>query len=118
MVEIPETRTKIRLPRVRRTILSLMIAVAVVGTVLGFLMERRSRFQRLAAQHSAQIIGVTRGSPVGRNEICHDWWCDAQGEPLSPEQHAKEQWHRELASKYLLAAREPWLSVEPDPPEP
>jgi hypothetical protein len=102
-----------RLPRVRFTILSMMIAVAVVGTVLGSIMERRARFLRLAEYHGSQVVGVSGAIAVG-SEV---WW-DAQGNPLSPEQIERDRWHLHLWSKYSLAARHPWLPVDSDPPEP
>lgn len=107
-----------RVPRVRFTIRSLMIAVAVVGTVLGVVLERRSRFLRLAEYHRSQIVGAHLVQALMRNRGCVTYWMDANGRTVSSAQPAKDQWHNELSSKYLLAARCPWLPVEGDPPEP
>ena len=117
MVEVPKTVKK-PLPCVQFTILSLMMAVALVGTVLGLIIERRSRFLRLAEHHRLQIVGVLSGNGMGRDRICRYVWLDAQGKPLSHEQIENDRWHRELSLKYLLAVRQLRLPVEPDPPEP
>ena len=45
-----------RFPRVRFSVMSLMIVVAVVGSALGSMMERRARFLRLAKHHNAQVV--------------------------------------------------------------
>jgi hypothetical protein len=107
-----------RVPRVRFTIRWLMIAVAVVGTVLGVVLERRSRFLRLADYHRSQIVGAHRVQALMRNGGCVTFWMDAKGRTVSSPQEAKDRWHTELSSKYVLAARCPWLPVESDPPEP
>jgi hypothetical protein len=101
-----------KLPRMRFTVRRLMIAVAVVGLVYGaFTMWMRSqRFSEKAANHA-------------RIEV----WYQALVEGLSPSLTPTEEKirscreiaarSRSLRQKYELAARCPWLSVEPDPPE-
>jgi hypothetical protein len=93
-----------------------MIVVAVVGSALGSIMERRARFVRLAEHHNAQIVGVSRGWAMGKNRVCREVWFDAKGISVSTQQAAKDVWHRQLASKYLIAASRPWAPVDDDPP--
>jgi hypothetical protein len=110
----------VRLPRVRFSVMSLMIAVAVVGSVLGSIMERRARFLRLAEHHNAQVVGVTHAWAMRSNGVswvCSEVWTDAKGNSSSVLQAAKDVWHRELASKYLIAASRPWAPVNEDPPK-
>ena len=105
-----------RIPGSRFSVLSLMIVVAVVGSVLGSTMERRARFLRLAEHHSAQVVGVTHRWSMLNNGVCREQWIDAKGNLSSALQAAKDVWHRQLASKYLIAASRPWAPVDEDPP--
>ncbi len=106
-----------RVPRVRFTIRWFMITVAVLGTVLG-VMERRSRLLRLAEYHRSEIVDAHLVHALMRNRACVTYWVDAKGRTVSSKQQAKNRWHSDLSSKYVLAARCPWLPVELDPPEP
>jgi len=96
-----------------------MIAVAVVGVVIGSVLERRSRFLKLAEYHRSQIVGapfvIAMRAP---DRVCVELWMDAQGRAVSPQEIVKDQWHSQLSSKYLGAAARPWLPVERDPPRP
>ena len=106
-----------RFPRVRFSVMSLMIVVAVVGSAMGSIMERRARFLRLAEHHNAQVVGVRHGWAMGSNRVCREVWVDAKGHSSSALQAAKDVWHRQLASKYLIAASRPWAPVDEDPPK-
>jgi hypothetical protein len=94
-----------KLPRF--TVRRLMVAVAIVGGLLGsglWLGNRSLAFRRIADQHAAELWwfytppGVDPGPP-GINS-------------------ARDQWHADMMYKYRRAARYPWLPVAPDPPEP
>lgn len=95
-----------RFPDFRFTVRRLMVAVAIVGVVLAIwvgLERRRARFERLFSYHN----GLT--GPAYRRSF----------DPFRPGfRTAKGRWHHELSQKYGLAARNPWLPVAPDPPEP
>ena len=43
------------LPVPRFTVRSLMVAVAIVGIVLGVMIERRNRFRKIAAHHQDEF---------------------------------------------------------------
>ena len=106
-----------RFPRVRFSVMSLMIVVAVVGSALGSIMERRARFLRLAENHNAQVVGVRHRWAMRSNGVCREEWVDAKGNLSSALQAAKDVWHRQIASKYLMAASRPWAPVNEDPPK-
>ena len=96
-----------------------MIAVAVVGVVIGSVLERRSRFLRLAEYHRSQIVGVQFVIAMrAPDRVCVESWVDAQGRTVSPQQIVKDEWHDQLSSEYLGAASRPWLPVVRDPPPP
>jgi hypothetical protein len=83
------------LPRPRFTVRTLMIAVAIVAVAAAIavgLRRRSQRFMRLAYDH--EDMSYTR-----------------PGDPVA-------SYHDRLSWKYQQAARYPWLSVPPDPPEP
>jgi hypothetical protein len=102
------------LPRVRFTVRRLMAAVAVFGLIFWttlWLGKRTRAYQWMAEYHAAHrwtapMVGPPWTAPRG---------VDSRGEVISAE---RDRWHAALAAKYLRAARYPWLSVEPDPPEP
>ena len=80
-----------------------MVAVAVVGIVLGVTIERRERFRQIADYHQAEFMKLaSRMKPFARED--RDW------HPL--------EWHETMKRKYERASALPWLPVEPDPPEP
>ncbi len=81
--------------RPRFTVRRLMVAVAIMGLICGVsthLYRRSAHFHRLAVRHHS--IGYTSSST------------------------SKIEHHLALSEKYERASRYPWLSVEPDPPEP
>jgi hypothetical protein len=43
---------------------------------------------------------------------------DGEGRTFIDEPLKKNEWHRNMCSKYRRAASYPWLRIEPDPPEP
>jgi hypothetical protein len=121
MSDLPRLRKLGRFPRVRFSVATLLIAVAVTGTVLGTVMERRARFLRIAEQHRSQITGargawVMMSGPSGR--ICRRVYRDAKGNVVPAEKVAKDPWHRTMSDKYFRAASQPWYPVGGDPAEP
>jgi hypothetical protein len=89
-------------PRIR--LRTLMIAVAVAALPLGLwagIERRRAAFDRTAAYHVTQVVGLTVG-----------------GRPLTPSERRRDEWHYALFLKYREAAFRPWIPVGPDPPEP
>src|SRR5207248_5318610 len=86
---------------------TLLVALAVVGVVLG-LVERRRRFRRLAAYHEMRVARGTLSPSV-------PVWIDGRGEPVTA-RHS--DWHEAMRIKYERAAARPWLPVMPDQPPP
>src|SRR5262249_55578805 len=105
-----------RLPRVRFTLRSMMVAMAVLAAVL-WVAERKLRFRRLAEYHSLRseadiICCVMLVTDDGKQTSLVE---SATGTPTTL---TRRDWHRVLRKKYERAARSPWLSVAPDPPRP
>ena len=106
-----------RLPRVRYTLRSMLVAVAVVAMTLGVSVElgrRRMRFSRLAAYHRARIVAPSQY--VDKNRRIVRWV--GRDSRFFEERPRLDYWHEELAMKYDAAASRPWYPVEPDPPPP
>jgi hypothetical protein len=100
-----------------------MLAVAIVGILIGVGLEvgRRSRrFARLADYHTNAALEhfgalmALGGEPPLRDVRSAEWG------PVRylHREKALVRYHSELTEKYQRAARYPWLPVEPDPPEP
>ena len=100
-----------RLIRPRFTVRRLMVAVAIVGIILGpavYLGRRSSRFKQIAWAHErAMSDGAIEAAKLKR-----------RGDPRSKLAYARADFHQELWLKYFHASRCPWLPVEPDPPMP
>ncbi len=98
--------------RVCITVRRLMVAVAMVGVLLGALLAARAwrirqgaRYHQLAVNH--RFLSTTREQRRLHGTAAPDsTWT------------AKKLWHVEMSNKYERAANYPWLSVEPDTPEP
>lgn len=85
-----------------------MVGIALVAIALA-LVERHSRFKRIAEYHGSQVSiwhGVSPPTTVLRL---------ADSEPLPP---TSDDWHFEMKQKCEWAAAHPWLPVRPDPPVP
>jgi hypothetical protein len=80
------------------------IAVAIVGTVMGVLVDRHNRFRRLASYHAA------RGS--------HGPWYTSLSSDTLLWRIDMEEWHASLADKYDRAAWHPWEPIAADPDQP
>ena len=109
-----------RPPRLR--LRTFLIAVAVVGIVMGTLTERHYRFRTLARDYGRQVMALGVGLPTPRKERRYPTITQfGQLVDDSPEAARLEQqywWLREMTAKYEDAARNPWLPVAPDPPPP
>jgi hypothetical protein len=92
-----------KLPRVRFTVRRLMVAVVIVGLMLGLgaWMARRSAEFRKRAESHMRTVRVMYS--IGR-------W--------KPRGFDRNAWAWRMGEKYAYAASHPWLPVEPDPPEP
>lgn len=95
-----------RLPRPRFTVRWLMIAVAIVGVVLGVTIERRGRFRKIAAHHRGECGNLINRSPY----VAFSNYSEATNRRID--------WHHSMWLRYEDAARSPWLPVAPDSPEP
>ena len=98
-----------RLPRVRFTVRGLMVAVAAVGLVLGVYATCRSRsarFHALMISHESRAMELLDEAPPGADAAVRRRF------------HTRLDWHETMYAKYERAARHPWLTVAPDPPEP
>ncbi len=105
-----------RLPRVKLTLRSMMVAMAVPEAVL-WIAERKLRFQHLVEYHSSRseadiVCCVTLVTVGGEQTALVE---SATGTPTT---HARRDWHRVLREKYEKAAHSPWLVVAPDPSRP
>jgi hypothetical protein len=92
--------------RPRFTVRRLMIAVAIVGVVLGVTIERHSRFRKIEAHHQAEFQRIASEIPMfAVNESYDPLW-------------RRLDWHERMRLKYARATYYPWLPVAPDRPEP
>jgi hypothetical protein len=118
-----------RWPRVRFTVRRLMIAVAAVGIGLwigqrimwGSPLARAYRIyvdihsrDRDDAEEAASVAeGLADEHAVRKESEAERRYRDDAGHLRT-----KAAYHADLIRKYARAARYPWLTVEPDPPEP
>ena len=93
--------------RPRLTIRRLMYTVAALGVVMGLdgMRRRREEYSARVAYHAREYRERLR-PPAGA------------GMPPAPIVMASARYHFKLAEKYGQAARYPWITVDPDPPEP
>jgi cytochrome c-type biogenesis protein CcmH/NrfG len=103
------------LPRLSTRHLLMLVTVAAIALGLDAMRRRRAEFTSRMAYHSTQYRGRVRQLAVDRA-----WGMSAGREAASPGpiDRALVRYHFKMAEKYARAARYPWLSVEPDPPEP
>jgi hypothetical protein len=111
-----------RRPRMRVTILGMMIVVAITGSAVG-LLARHRRFESLAAYHRSKVIHVDvryKSTAIDRNGDSHttEFWKGIHGKDLTRAEVAESDWHAALAENYRTASARPWLRVETDPPTP
>ena len=108
-----------RLPSVRFTVRRMMVAVAIVGLLIGsgrwvVVMRTRSAAYRKRAYEFAGSnvriyasdfdVTAKDGMSVSVHEDENFW--------------LREEWAKKLGEKYWRLADRPWLPAEPDPPRP
>ena len=108
-----------KLHRARFTVRRMMVAVAIVGVIVGGWIEiakgrRRARFDELSQEYYLRMLNcsvITYSGPGG-----------AHFEELVKAKEARNAkplaYYAEMFRKYRSAARYPWLPVAPDPAEP
>lgn len=95
------------MPRIRFTVRSLMIAVAVVDAAADWAADRRGRFHERALARKAAYRNSLRTDARGQPYHYHVTDPDSLGE-----------WHFRMLQKFEHAIRYPWLPVEPDSTKP
>jgi hypothetical protein len=98
-----------RVPRVRFTVRRLMVAVAVVGVILGTYvtcLARAARFHERSESHLFRALDLVHDAGGGVDEAARS------------RLNLHVAWNEEMFVKYDRAARFPFLPVPPDPPEP
>jgi hypothetical protein len=106
-----------RLPRLRFSVRSLMVAVLVVAVSIESvrLARRSSEYGEKARLHAslARTYSVAPSTlNLGSNLT------QADRDELFEEIRRVRDYHARIEEKYAHLARRPWLSAEPDPPEP
>jgi hypothetical protein len=115
-----------RVPRVRRAVRWMLVAVAMVEAAAGFaVIQRRAEdFRERAKYHASeegQFLSRARLWDRASSEGCTEIPPDA-----TPEEYAqgaqrcrrRAAYQAGLSRKYQLAAARPWLPVAPDAPAP
>jgi hypothetical protein len=100
-------------PRLRFSVRRLIVAVAIVGILLGVwlgLERRRERFRELSDRHEVQAQLCEVRVFISKIERKPEAWLAGN--------KARFEHHLAMMRKYQQAARRPWLPVAPDPPEP
>jgi hypothetical protein len=100
-----------KFPRVRFTLLRLMVAVGVMAVVFG-VWVRRERFLERAWRYADPSSIPISDPPEAGTAAFQEW------EREQERQRLRVEHFDQLRLKYERAARYPWLPVAPDPPEP
>ena len=109
-----------RVPRVRFTVRTLMVLVAVVAIILGgmILRQRAASYRQRAAQFGWVATGLRQSAASGNAAFLHPT-PTGPGTPMTQAMSLRwAEYYAGLRAKYEHAALYPWLPVEPDPPEP
>lgn len=111
-----------RLPRIRFSLKNLMIAVAIIGTILGTLAERRTRFRRLSVEYDRAWTELRVSDlelylllTVSQGESNESY--DERRRAAAPLVQYLE-YCGQMEVKYASASERPWLPVAADPPRP
>ena len=114
-----------KIPRIRFTVRRMMVAVAVLALAFGIarLWWARQRYLEKAAGHASFRAYLLR-SPENIKHWEERWTSGREGKPARypwpagpPFVPAIAEYHEAMRLKYERAARYPWLSVAPDPPD-
>lgn len=104
-----------RILRIRFTLRRMIVVVAIVAVSLGLggMWMRHERYLGLAQGYSLQ-------EQVARDhqDLIQVTKMDRRGKVLLDAFPRKRVHYARMRAKYEHAARHPWLSVAPDPPEP
>ena len=92
-----------------------MVVVAVVA-LLCLLEHRRRSFESLAAYHQSKLARFIIWQSLDDLTVVRLFRRDHK--PPATGEAKVATWHEAMARKYRQAARNPWLPVEPDAPEP
>ncbi len=109
-----------------------MVAVAVAGLILGgiaghdrlkrrrvlFLNLARTHFLREVACHQEANLYHALEEDLGGGTAYEDVYRRDYRKRRKENAIQRTRYHRAMAGKYRRAAESPWLSVEPDTPEP
>jgi hypothetical protein len=108
-----------RSPRPRFTLRRLMVAVALAAVCLtlapGFRRwteRRRHDFTIMALEHDLRMTSINL------EYFKHNPQVTVINPAGSPPGDPRPAYHQAMETKYIWAARYPWLPVWPDPPEP
>ena len=109
----------------RMTMRRWIVAVVVIGTMIGggvlVIRQRRDYFLYLAqSHHKEEASSMARGTALKSRLSSTSEMSTEIGQLYRDYDRMMDRvnHHAALAHKYENAARYPWLSVEPDPPEP
>ena len=114
-----------RLPRLHFTVRWLMVAVAIAGLLVSFvvLLRRRAHYQVQMALHRdqeesyleiARVVGQRLEQLEGAGRQNMGGQLRVYGESI----RAQAEYSAAQRAKYQRASDRPWLSVAPDPPKP
>jgi hypothetical protein len=100
--------------RLRFTVRQMMVVVPLTGALAGVALWGASllwvsvEYQVLAEKHAALAQSAPGRVSVARvgGKVLAEWWSPSR------------EYHLRMKKKYEQAAAEPWIPVEPDPPEP
>jgi hypothetical protein len=106
-----------RSPREQFTARRMMVAMAIVGIVIGGVLKvpewlERSREYQLRLMDFSEIRNASLTAAIPDGIAPQDL------EAYRLYQHRRWEWADRLAWKYARASRFPWLPIAPDPPEP
>jgi hypothetical protein len=117
-----------RLPRVRFTVRTMMIAVAITATLLGLLEKRRATLGKVSLAHSLErdqlhlsdleLYLIRTPTPLGHNPPASVAKAEATRTRAAHPLLRFIQYHEQMADKYRRASGRPWLPVASDPPPP
>ncbi|AGA28447.1 hypothetical protein [Singulisphaera acidiphila] len=110
------------MPRFRFRMRGILVAVAVVGILLGlhqWMSRRARRFHAISESHRSRLSLVISGPVTSEGDFLGvPSVLDRDLKTVSRHRARKELWHYTMSVRYKRAAERPWLPVPPDPPEP
>ena len=110
-----------KIPRPRFTVRHLMVAVAIIALLSGViaLLIQSERYRQRAVYHSKMETDAEHLMNFYRGDLVMKRGEDREDFPAKLARFTKKNiYHSEMKRKWEGAARRPWISVEPDPPQP